>query len=92
MALNERNSHYLTEIQRAAIYGAWKTNKLSFQEVADLFKDLNITAGCVCKIVQKYKEQGNFQDKPRPGRPSYWTDDEQRLLKEVLQQPKGTIK
>lgn len=92
MELSNRKSRFLTPEQRAAVYGAYMIGKVTYQEIANQFQDLNLTRAGAQKIVMHYKKTGNFNDDPRIGRPNKCSFDNEKILERVLKAPQGTIK
>ena len=61
----QRDSHYLSPGQRAAIYGfylAGRQYNASCQDIANLYPELTIDKSTVYRIVQHYKKYGDFDD------------------------------
>lgn len=50
---------------RGGIVRLFEQGKSGYQ----IAKDMNLHRGTVNKIIKRYKETGNFEDKPRSGRP-----------------------
>ena len=92
MELSNRESKYLTEIQKAVIYGAYLgREEKSLQHVANLFPELKIDKSTVFRIAKKYEEQGNFQTVQKSGRPLKVTEEEEKILRETLRKPNGSL-